>query len=164
MKFYYLIKTLLRLVYYLQSNEKRYLNLLISIIKNKPKKILEVGVYNGRRAVQMIQAAKIFNDNIEYYGFDLFEQITNKIYKKEASKFPDSKLIVLNKLKKYGKIFLFKGFTKITLKKYSSKNNKVDFVFIDGGHTVKTISNDFLYSSKIARKNSTIIFDDYYIS
>ena len=37
-----------------------------------PKKILEIGVYNGRRSLQMIEAAKIFNKDIFYKmkGFD----------------------------------------------------------------------------------------------
>ena len=72
MKIVFLLKTLLRIIYYLQSNEKRYVNLLIQIFKKKPKKIVEIGVYNGRRAIQMIEAAKIFNKDVEYYGFDLF--------------------------------------------------------------------------------------------
>ena len=164
MKIFYLIKTLLRLIYYLQSNEKRYFNLLINILRSRPKKILEIGVYNGRRAIQMIQAAKIFNNNIEYYGFDLFEDITNKIYKNEASKFPDTKKNILSKLEKHGKIFLYKGFTEKTLKDFSYTNTKVDFIFIDGGHNVQTIKNDYFYSSKIMNKNATIILDDYYIS
>ena len=40
---------------------------------------------------EMIQAAKIFNKDIEFYGFDLFEMINQKILKKELSKFPNSK-------------------------------------------------------------------------
>ena len=164
MKIIYLIKTFLRLFYYLQSNEKRYLNLLLNILIKRPKKILEIGVYNGRRAVQMIQAAKIFNSNIEYYGFDLFEDITEEIYENEASKFPEMKENVFRKLKKHAKIFLFKGFTDKTLKDFSKTENKVDFIFIDGGHNIQTIDNDFFYSSKIGKENATIILDDYYLS
>ena len=42
----------------------------------------------------MIQAARIFNKNIEYFGFDLFEMINSNIQKKELSKIPNSKKIV----------------------------------------------------------------------
>ena len=73
----YLTKTVIRIFYYLLSNEKRYLNLLVLILIYRPKKILEIGVYNGRRSLQMIEAAKIFNKDIYYYGFDLFEDLTN---------------------------------------------------------------------------------------
>ena len=162
MKLIFFVKTLLRILYYLQSNEKRYVNLLFQILKKRPKKILEIGVYNGRRAIQMIEAAKIFNKNIEYYGFDLFEGLTKKIYNTEASKFPWTLDKIKELLNNRAKIFLYKGFTNETLKKFSSNDVKIDFIFIDGGHAIQTIENDYLYSLKIAEKNAYIIFDDFY--
>ena len=162
MKFIFFIKTLLRIIYYLQSNEKRYVNLLFQILKKRPKKILEIGVYNGRRAIQMIEAAKIFNKNIEYHGFDLFEGLTKKIHKIEASKFPETLDTIKQLLNDHAKIFLYKGFTNETLKKFSLNGVNIDFIFIDGGHAVKTIESDFDYSLKIAEKNAYIIFDDFY--
>ena len=160
---FFLIKTFLRIIYYFFSNEKRYVNLILLILKNKPKKILEVGVYNGRRALQMIEAAKIFNKDIEYYGFDLFEDLTRDELIREESKQPNSMKEIISRLQKHAKIKLFKGYTKNTLKKFLLNNkNKIDFCFIDGGHTIKTIENDYKYCSKISRKNSLIVFDDYY--
>ena len=162
MKFIFFVKTLLRILYYLQGNEKRYVNLLFQILKKRPKKILEIGVYNGRRAIQMIEAAKIFNKNIEYHGFDLFEGLTKKIHKIEASKFPETLDTIKQLLNDHAKIFLYKGFTNETLKKFSLNGVNIDFIFIDGGHAVKTIESDFDYSLKIAEKNAYIIFDDFY--
>ena len=162
MKLIFFVKTLLRILYYLQSNEKRYVNLLFQILKKRPKKILEIGVYNGRRAIQMIEAAKIFNKNIEYYGFDLFEGLTKKIYNTEASKFPWTLDKIKELLNNRAKIFLYKGFTNETFKKFSLNDVKIDFIFIDGGHAIQTIENDYLYSLKIAEKNAYIIFDDFY--
>jgi predicted O-methyltransferase YrrM len=162
MKLIFFVKTLLRILYYLQSNEKRYVNLLFQILKKRPKKILEIGVYNGRRAIQMIEAAKIFNKNIEYYGFDLFEGLTKEIYNTEASKFPWTIDKIKELLNNRAKIFLYKGFTNETLKKFSLNGVNIDFIFIDGGHAIQTIENDYLYSLKIAEKNAYIIFDDFY--
>ena len=162
MKLIFFVKTLLRILYYLQSNEKRYVNLLFQILKKRPKKILEIGVYNGRRAIQMIEAAKIFNKNIEYYGFDLFEGLTKEIYNTEASKFPWTIDKIKELLNNRAKIFLYKGFTNETLKKFSLNGLNIDFIFIDGGHAIQTIENDYLYSLKIAEKNAYIIFDDFY--
>lgn len=162
MRFIFFVKTLLRIIYYLQSNEKRYVNLLFQILKKRPKKILEIGVYNGRRAIQMIEAAKIFNKNIEYYGFDLFEALTKKIHKVEASKFPETLDTIKQLLNDHAKIFLYKGLTNETLKKFSLKKINIDFIFIDGGHAVKTIESDFYYSLRIAKKDTYIIFDDFY--
>ena len=39
----------------------------------------------------------------------------------------------------------------------------VDFIFIDGGHAIKTIDNDWKHCSKLMKKNSLVIFDDYYL-
>ena len=157
------ILTILRILKYLLSNKKRYSNLLINILINKPKSILEVGVYNGKRALEMIQAAKIFNSKINYYGFDLFEDFKQKILKKEHSKIPNSLKEIKKKLTHHGNIKLYKGFTSQTLPKFVKKKILVDFIFIDGGHAIKTIQNDWKYCSKIMNKNSIVIFDDYYL-
>ena len=160
--FFYLILTILRIIKYLISDTKRYSNILSVIFYYKPKSIAEIGVYRGVRSREMIQAAKIFNKNIEYFGFDLFEMINKKIQKKELSKIPYTKKDVQNKLSKHAKVKLFKGYTKKTLDKL--KNKKVDLIFIDGGHRLSTIQNDWIKSKKFQKKNTIIIFDDYYLN
>ena len=52
------IETKISIARYNLSEFKRYSNLLQIILKNKPKEILEVGVYKGWRSIQMIKAAK----------------------------------------------------------------------------------------------------------
>ena len=160
--FFYLILTILRIIKYLISDTRRYSNILSIILYYKPKSIAEIGVYRGVRSKEMIQAAKIFNKNIEYFGFDLFEMINKKIQKKELSKIPYSKKDIQNKLSKHAKVKLFKGYTKKTLDKL--KNKKVDLIFIDGGHRLSTIQNDWIKSKKFQKKNTIIIFDDYYLN
>ena len=76
------------------SSYKRYANLIIIIFKLKPKIILEIGVYKGTRSIEMIQAAKLFNSSVKYYGFDLFEDFFK------------------NKLNKFCDVKLYKGYTK----------------------------------------------------
>jgi predicted O-methyltransferase YrrM len=148
---------------YFFSNTKRYLNIFILIIKFRPRSILEIGIYKAIRSVEMIRIAKIFNDKIYYYGFDLFEEMNLKKKNIELSKIPLSKEIINDRIKKYTKYcFLYKGDTTKTLKKFNKK--KIDLIFIDGGHTLKTIKNDWNYCKKIANDNSIIIFDDYYIN
>ena len=58
------------------------------IIKNKPKKIIEIGVYRGTRSLEMIECAKIFNTEIYYFGFDLFDDFENSILNKAYSPCP----------------------------------------------------------------------------
>ena len=156
-----LILTILRIIKYLISDTKRYSIILSTIFYYRPKSIIEIGVYRGVRAKEMIQAAQIFNKNIEYFGFDLFEMINKKIQRKELSKIPYSKKDIKNNLSKYAKVRLFKGYTSKTLDKL--KNKKVDLIFIDGGHRLDTIKNDWYKSIKFQKKNTIIIFDDYYL-
>ena len=160
----YLTKTIIRIFYYLLSSEKRYLNLLILILIYRPKKILEIGVYNGRRSLQMIEAAKVFNNDIFYYGFDLFESTNKNIIKSEKSKKPSTKNDISKILNRHTHVSLFKGFTKHTLKKFAKKNKaSIDLAFIDGGHKVETIECDYYYCKKICKNKSIIVFDDFYL-
>ena len=163
----YVFVNIIKLIYlifkYYFSETKRYLNIIFLIIKFRPKSILEIGVYKAIRSEEMIRTAKIFNNKISFYGFDFFEDMDN--YKKisELSKIPLSKRKINDKLKKYSNnVFLYKGNTKKTLKNFIIKKKKIDFIFIDGGHKIKTIENDWNYCKKLVKKNSVIIFDDYY--
>jgi len=162
-KVFYFFLTVFRIFKYLFSKKKRYSNLLINILINRPRSIIEIGVYNGDRALEMIQAAKIFNSKINYYGFDLFEDFQKKILKEEHSKIPSNVSLIRKKLLDYGIVKLYKGYTERTLPKFFEKKIIVDFIFIDGGHAIKTIENDWKYCSKMIDKDSLVIFDDYYL-
>ena len=146
---YYLFLTVFRILRYLFSKTKRYSFLLFLILINKPKSILEIGVYNGIRAKEMIEAAKVFNLKIDYYGFDLFEIMNDDILNNELSKMPLSEISVKKFLSKTANIKLFKGYSQTTLKNF---NEKVDFIFIDGGHKIETIKNDWLNCKRLLKK------------
>ena len=53
------------------------------------------------------------------------------------------------------------GDTKNTLKKFSP-DRYIDFVFIDGGHSIETIESDWNYINRLMGKQTVVIFDDYY--
>ena len=38
----------------------------------------------------------------------------------------------------------------------------MDLIFIDGGHTIETINNDWKYCQKLMDRNTVVIFDDYW--
>ena len=144
---------------------RRYEYLFEAIKKNKLKRIMEVGTWNGERALEMIETAKKYNkaEDIEYYGFDLFDMMTDEIFKEEVSKRPLSQEYIKGALEKTGaKIYLFKGFTKDTMPEVVSSLPKMDLIFIDGGHHIDTIKNDWYYSQKIMDDNTVVIFDDYW--
>ena len=53
------------------------------------------------------------------------------------------------------------GNTKKTLPKFQP-DRPIDFVFIDGGHSVETIQSDWDNIKKLMHKDTVVIFDDYY--
>ena len=56
---------------------------------------------------------------------------------------------------------LIVGNTISTLKKFSP-TRYIDFVFIDGGHSVETIESDWNHIKYFMDKETVVIFDDYY--
>lgn len=149
---------------------KRYRNLLKIIYGQRCKRIMEIGTCNGIHARQMIETASIFYpiNKIEYHGFDLFEDDTKENLKKEfvETHKPPSHEEVKQRLQATGTIIhLYKGYTNNTLSEFLDKfdyNKQIDFIFIDGGHSIKTITSDWNYVKKIMSDKTTVIFDDYY--
>jgi hypothetical protein len=161
LRVYFFLKFLKYLIFYFFSEYKRYAQLLLIVFFKRPKSIVEIGVYRGKRSKELIEVARIFNDKINYFGFDLFDLFNRKIDIKEFSKSPNSENYIKNGLSKLANVKLFKGFTYKTLPTF---NKKIDLIFIDGGHSIKTIANDWYYVKKMMHKNTNVIFDDYYSS
>lgn len=131
----------------------------------KPKFILEIGVFEGVHAKQMIECAQKFSKNVIYYGFDLFEDYTKEIKKIEGSKAGNPIYSEIKKnLERTGAIInLYKGFTRDTLPKFVREEGPlIDFIFIDGGHSLETIANDWFWCLKLMHKQTIVIFDDYW--
>ena len=147
-------------------NEPKRYNYLFDIIReNKCRRIMEIGTWNGNRALQMIGVAQKYHSNneVEYYGFDLFEMMNDEIFEREVSKRPSPMAEVRDKLEATGaKIFLFRGFTEKTMPEVVPALPKMDFVFIDGGHSIETITNDWNYTQGVMGQNTVVIFDDYW--
>ena len=140
----------------------RYAQLLDVIDEVKPESICEVGTWNGYRGLQMIQQAQKHNKNISYTGYDLFEEMDAYTMAKEVSKWSPSLKAVGTLMKPVGaKIELIAGNTKITLNNHTPS---ADFYFIDGGHSEETIANDWKCVSESMKKDSVVIFDDYYLN
>lgn len=163
MNYLFFLKTIFRILKYIFFGYRRYAHILINVLISQPNSILEIGVYQGRRSIEMIEAAKIFPKKISYYGFDLFDLMNEDIKKKEISKIPLSQNEIYNKLDKLAEIKLYKGFSDKTLPKFVEKEKLVDFIFIDGGHSRETIYNDWINVKKLMKKNTIVMFDDYYI-
>lgn len=145
------------------SSPKRYQYLYKIIKEIKPKNILEIGVWNGSRAVKMIRCAQEFNKDIKYFGTDLFEEMNDEYLKSELSKLPPTKECVENKIRETGaSVTLISGNTLLSLPKHLGELPKMDFIFIDGGHALETIASDWKCSSQLMNDGSVVVFDDYY--
>src|SRR4051794_24682948 len=97
----------------------------------------------------MIETAALFVDprEIHYHGFDLFEMLTEAELVKEFSLRPPSRAEVQQRLERTGaNIHLHQGYSRDTLKAWrpgNGANHPIDFLFIDGGHSLETIASDW---------------------
>lgn len=143
----------------------RYRALIDLARKSGPRRILEIGTWNGNNARRLIEAAGQGRGEsaIEYYGFDLFEDMDPGIFSDELSKWPPSMKAVEKRLTASGaEVFLFKGNTKDTLPAQVDQLPPMDFIFIDGGHSLDTIQNDWSYAKQLMGDRTIVVFDDYY--
>lgn len=148
-----------------EEKARRYSQLFDVIFACKCRKIMEVGVWNGERAREMIKTAQKFHDesSVEYYGFDIFELMNDELYTREVSKRPPIMTQVKSRLAATGaKINLFMGLTEETMPKVMPTLPPMDIVFIDGGHSIETITSDWNYTGQVMDKNTVVVFDDYW--
>lgn len=137
---------------------------MFNTLRQKPcRNIMEVGVHNGSNAIAMIKAAAqmVPEEEICFYGFDLFEEKTKAVIEQEFSPiqtvdFKDVK----THIKKHttAKVTLFKGNTHQTLK---AKLPAMDFIYIDGGHSIETTRSDWENVQRLMHKDTVVYFDDY---
>lgn len=102
---------------------------------------------------------------IRYYGFDLFELITPEIKLKEQGKQGTPTEAEVRRLlwPTKAEIQLYKGFSKDTLPKFAENVGILaDFVFIDGGHSIETIQNDWNWVRTFIHGKTVVLFDDYW--
>lgn len=136
----------------------RYAQLLDIIDDVKPERICEIGTWNGKRAIQMIQEAQRFGD-VSYQGFDLFDLQTPADIRRELSKGGWPQEIVHKLISATGAgVELVSGDTSDTL---SESLVDADLYFVDGGHSEETIENDGLAVLGLLEKG-VAVFDDYY--
>lgn len=136
----------------------RYQTLLEIVRDEKPEHVVEIGTWNGKRAIEMMAVS-----NCYYTGFDLFEDATEETDKKEFNVKPHNEMVeVARSIEQAGfsRFALVRGNTNKTL--WEWKGEPFDFAFIDGGHSVETIQNDYEWVAQNIKKGGTIILDDYY--
>lgn len=133
---------------------QRYHQLLAAVRAKQPKAILEIGTWNGVRAHQMLS----LSPKSKYYGFDLFEDATKETDLEELNVKPHHYVEAVYQRLDGFDVELFKGNTRETLAKF---NEPVDFVWLDGGHSVETIRSDWENVKRVVTPDAWIFFDDY---
>jgi predicted O-methyltransferase YrrM len=121
-----------------------YLNEYIS--EKKCKKIMEIGIYDGENALNMVEAAvqNFSPQEVEYYGFDFF------------SYYSSSK--IGRKLEKTScKFRLFEGNTLDTLPEAVNVLPEMDLIFIDGGKSFSVAVSDW-ENCKLLMHDETGVF------
>ena len=164
-------------------NQKWGNKLLELVSLKKPNHFLEIGVFCGVTSRNICEFLNLIHQgNFTYTGIDLFgdenednneqkpKYITHQkfsnplkhlyynLYLKENLNSFES---VSKFLKKFeSKISLHKGNSNKVLKTLNI--NKIDFAFIDGGHSYQTTYNDLeIVHQKMKGKKGTIVCDDY---
>ena len=160
------------------------LYLLKLINEYRPKNFLEIGVLEGVTSRNVCEQLNKINKGdfnfigVDLFGDDLIENNKNEftpisykinnplkwIYFKIILQMnPNSKECVEHLMKKFKKnIKIFKGYSKDILRKIDLSD--IDFVFLDGGHSYKTVKEDLNLLTSNLKKNSIIICDDYNIN
>lgn len=143
---------------------KRYAQLQILIEEFRPRVIVEIGAWKGKRALEMAEAAfRAAGDSyceLHYKGYDLFETASAESDAAELNvKAHHTRDAVASTLEAFARehpgftFELIEGNTRETLAPQA-----VDFAFIDGGHSVETIRSDL----DRLRDSRVILLDDWY--
>jgi hypothetical protein len=141
--------------------------LLTSSIKSTGKaNIVEVGTWNGSRAIQMAEAAFATGIKaVSYVGFDTFEDGNDRTHEGHTKPHASS-WIVGNRLNNYSRMMsrkgltfdytLIKGNTLETLPRSGEVVKEATFAYIDGGHSYETTRSDYDALAHVP----FIVFDD----
>ena len=148
----------------------------------KPKNFLEIGVFHGVTSRNVCEVLySLHRNDFKFTGIDLFSndtQMSNDefvpktrfsnpfkaIYYRYIIRLnPYSLQSVLGLLKKFKKnVNIIEGNSSKVLKEIDL--DKIDYVFLDGGHKYETVKNDLENLTQVIHNNGTILCDDYNLS
>lgn len=125
----------------------------------KPRVIAEIGTYHGSTAIALIEMAKKYHKRPIYWGFDAFGEVPQ--YELPYEDFPNYDIVKARLDATGAEIHLVRGNTRESL--VGVEVNHLDFVFLDGGHSLETIENDWKWVESQMCDGTVVVFDDYYV-
>jgi len=127
----------------------------------KPLKILEIGSFEGRSTVWMLENIAKHRES-QIYAIDLFEE--------EVPYFGEAGYgrLFQHNIKATGhaeKVVILKGDSGLLVPSlYQSHQKSFDLIFIDGSHKTIDVLADATNSFRLLKKDGYMIFDDYALS
>lgn len=122
----------------------------------RPRVAMEVGVHKGKRAGVIAAHSGM------YYGFDLWEMGDSDLDRREYNgKGRSTRKEAEGRLKGMN-YELIQGNTLETLPEFLKRGVKVDFCFLDGGHSVETIGSDWSCVKQMMAPGGIVVLDDFY--
>ncbi len=124
----------------------RIISSLIQKMNPSPCRVMEIGVDCGAGAKRIIETTKKgVHDKVEYYGFNLhFDNELKKMLKGTGAA-----------------IHLFEGDSRETLPQHLGILLKMDFIYIDGGHSYDVVKSDWENARLLMHPRTVVLFDDY---
>jgi predicted O-methyltransferase YrrM len=136
----------------------------------QPKKILEIGSYEGASACYLIERLAIHNP-IEIHCVDTWEGgvehkaggMAQTNMQSVESRFLHNTQTAINKVENRANLYIHKGYSDICLANILSggKQGYFDLVYIDGSHQAHDVICDAILGFKLLANGGVMIFDDY---
>ena len=136
--------------------------------QTKPKKILEIGSYEGASTCFLIETLSLYHDSFEIHAIDTWDggvehkemKINMKLVEERFHK--NTSLAIKNSSKKIElKTFKDKSINALSKLITNQKSNYFDFIYIDGSHMASDVLSDTILSFELLKINGIIGFDDY---
>ena len=119
----------------------------LKTLKDKPLKMLEIGTFEGRSAIWLLENVLTHRDS-KIYCVDHWKN-NETAYK-----------TFLNNTKKYkDKVTVLKGYSKDMLR--NLKHVQFDFIYIDASKHSQNVLEDAVLSFDLLKPDGLMIFDDY---
>lgn len=133
----------------------------------KPKKVLEIGSFEGRSTVFTIEEACKYTDDLEIHCVDTWEGGVEHAGMDfgaiEARFWQNIKFAKQRVPGKNVNVIAHKGTSLEQLSKLVVEGHlsTFDWVLVDGSHMAVDVLYDAILAFKLAKVNATIVFDDY---